>query len=238
MDQDSLPSQRADVGMESISVQLKQILGTMPQAAADDDRSTERAESRRQAQLLRESGIPERYRCARLTDLRASPGNQAAFRRATALESFENVPDRGICITGGPGCGKTHMACGIATVWISAGRTVRFWRTSNFLRDVKAGYSHDRGDERKLFRQAAKSELLILDDLGTEGGSEWAQGILLDLLDECWNRRSLLIVTTNVPTAEFDRAFDPRISSRLAALCHMVQIKDRDHRVMSRNREN
>ena len=125
---------------------------------------------------------------------------------------------------GTTGNGKTHLAIAALLererLVQAAGDKRRagiFWKVPDFLdwlrqhlrQGIDAGYGGAKVDE--ILRTYSSPEfLLVLDDLGTEQGTEWVDQQLNRLLDDRYEERAPTIVTRNVPFDEINE----RIRSR------------------------
>ncbi len=137
---------------------------------------------------------------------------EGAFRlaRSWALE-----PDGWLVFLGGNGCGKTHLAAGIAAERLAQGDSVAFANVPDLLDELRATFAPgatERFDHR--FRRLLEAPVLILDDLGAQQTSAWAEEKLYQILNHRHLRRTPTIVTTNRELKEME----PRIASRLADL--------------------
>ncbi len=129
-----------------------------------------------------------------------------------AARAFADNPQGWLVLLGGYGCGKTHLAAAIANEQVARGRLALFVVVPDLLDHLRATYSpHSavRYDER--FDQVRNAPLLILDDLGTQSSTEWAQEKLFQLFNYRYNARLPTVVTSN---RELE-AIDIRIRSRL-----------------------
>ncbi|MCD4686616.1 MAG: ATP-binding protein, partial [Anaerolineae bacterium] len=110
------------------------------------------------------------------------------------------------------GSGKTHLAVAIAQHRLALGEQVVFMTVPDLLDHLRATYapsSEVAYDE--LFDRLRNAPLLVLDDLGTESPTPWAQEKLFQLINHRYQQRLPMVITTNVNLAQLD----PRIRSRL-----------------------
>lgn len=104
---------------------------------------------------------------------------------------------RHISITGPTGVGKTYLACALAHQAIRFDHTARYARTSRLLQELTLA----KGDGRylKLMGDLAKTTLIILDDFAMEPLTNQERHILLEILDDRYERGSTLI-SSQLPT--------------------------------------
>ncbi len=126
-------------------------------------------------------------------------------------------------LTGEYGCGKTHLAAAIANACVASGEPALFIVVPDLLDHLRATFnpsSQVRFDKR--FEEVRTTPLLILDDLGTENASPWAQEKLFQILNYRYNARLATVITT----AQTIDEVDPRIRTRMLDLerCAVFEI--------------
>lgn len=138
---------------------------------------------------------------------------QRVFRIAyEASLTYAEEPAGWLIITGPNGSGKTHLAAAIANHCIEQGRPVFFVHIPDLLDDLRSTYSpHSMISYSDLFDQVNNAPLLIMDGLGTQSATPWAQ----EKLQQIFNRRSNAQLPTIVTTAMKIADIDPYISSRM-----------------------
>lgn len=143
--------------------------------------------------------------------------------------AYAQNPQGWLIFKGGYGCGKTHLAAAIANYRLAMGHPVLFISTPDLLDHLRATYapsSDVRYDTR--FEQVRNAPLLVLDDLGTQSNTEWAQEKLYQIFNHRYNARLATIITTN----EELESIEVRIRSRLVdpGLTHVIHITAPDFR--------
>ena len=157
------------------------------------------------ARLTFDGFVPEGYGLARekATNLRH------AFEEA---RQYAENPHGWLVFFGGYGCGKTHLAAAIANRVIERGAAVLFVVVPDLLDHLRATFGPNSPvsyDQR--FDQVRNAPLLILDDLGTQSSTAWAQEKLFQILNYRYNARLPTVISSNHRLEEIDL----RIRSRL-----------------------
>jgi DNA replication protein DnaC len=158
----------------------------------------------------------------RAHELPAEP--RESLRRAlAAAQRFADSPAGWLVFTGPYHCGKTHLAAAIAlerrAAQLDHPLFVFVPDLLDFLRAAFNPTSHLTLDKR--FEQVKKATLLILDDLGAESSSSWANEKLFQLLNYRYVAKLPTVITVakdNLPLEErlHTRVFDPRRSEEVA----------------------
>lgn len=138
-----------------------------------------------------------------------------AFR--LALE-FAKSPDGWLVFVGANGCGKTHLAAAIANYRLKEGQPVKFVVVPDFLDHLRSTFSPEsQVSYDQLFEEVKNAPLLILDDLGKQTTTPWAQEKLYQIINHRYNYQLPTVFTTNCSLDEIDspissRLSDPKIS--------------------------
>ena len=126
--------------------------------------------------------------------------------------AFAKEPHYFFTLMGEPGCGKTHLAAAIAHHCMAQGRMVIFAVIPDLLDRLKATFDKDspvRYDD--LMQIYLTVELLILDDMGSENETPWANEKLYQIVNYRYNWQLPTVVTTN----DVPPHIDLRLQSRL-----------------------
>ena len=103
-----------------------------------------------------------------------------------------------ILITGPCGTGKTWIACALAHKACLEGFQARYLRVPRLLTELRI--AHGEGTIPKLYRDFARLDVIILDDWGLAALDAARSRDLLEILDDRFGRRSV-IVTSQLPVA-------------------------------------
>jgi DNA replication protein DnaC len=142
------------------------------------------------------------------------PEERENLRRGFEIcRQFAEEPSDWLVLQGGYGCGKTHLAAAVANHRAAAGRPALFVVVPELLDHLRATFSPGsqvRFDQR--FEEVRRAPLLVLDDLGTESASPWAQEKLYQLFNYRYIARLPTIITMTQKIEEVD----PRLETRMA----------------------
>lgn len=142
-------------------------------------------------------------------------GRETLNRAKQATAAFAEHPRGWLLLTGPRGCGKTHLAVAIAGESIRRGRPAFYTFVPALLDHLRGAFSPDSPiSYDELFEQVKTAPLLILDDLGTESSTPWAEEKLYQIVVYRYDTR-LPTVLTSVFSAEELEGMKPRIGSRL-----------------------
>ncbi len=154
-----------------------------------------------------------------------TPDRAANLRLAYDLaQRYAEDPQGWLVLFGGYGCGKTHLAAAVANRAIERGQPVLFVVVPDLLDYLRATFAPNSPatyDER--FDQVRNAPLLILDDLGTQSSTAWAQEKLFQILNYRYTARLPTVVTSNHRLEEIDlrirsRMVDPDLATILTIL--------------------
>ncbi|MBN2304009.1 MAG: ATP-binding protein [Anaerolineae bacterium] len=140
------------------------------------------------------------------------PQRDALRRSFSIAQTYALAPAGWLMLEGSYGSGKTHLAAAIANEQLDRGNQVMFVTTPDLLDHLRATFgpsSEIAYDE--LFEQVRNISLLVLDDLGTESPTAWAQEKLYQVINHRYVQQLCTVVTTNTDVG----TLDPRIRSRL-----------------------
>ncbi len=154
---------------------------------------------------------------------------EGAYRRAV---TWSRDPKGWFVLLGKNGSGKTHLAAAIANERLAKGDRVAFANVPDLLDELRAAYAPDaRRRYDDIFRTLAEMPVLILDDLGAQKSSPWAEEKLYQLLNHRHLARALTVITSNVHPKDME----PRIASRIGDrdVSEMSEITAPDFRLMN-----
>jgi DNA replication protein DnaC len=161
--------------------------------------------------------------------------------KAALIEArrFAAEPDNWLVFLGVHGCGKTHLAAAISNHRLQAGQPVFFAVVPDLLDHLRSTFSPEsKITYDELFERIKTTQLLVLDDLGTESGTPWAHEKLYQILNFRYNARLATVIT--IPG--FLEGIEGRLSSRLMdpRISNVIPIFAPDYRsqLISQNNTN
>jgi DNA replication protein DnaC len=145
--------------------------------------------------------------------------SRARFRVAfDAARNYAEEPHGWFTLMGASGTGKTHLAAAIANRCMERGIPAFFTLVPDLLDHLRGTFSPDNEvSYDDLFDQVKGVPLLVLDDLGVQKSTPWAQEKLFQVLNHRYVNSLSTVITTNVPLEQMDarlhsRLEDPRVS--------------------------
>ena len=135
---------------------------------------------------------------------------------------------KGLLLYGGVGTGKTFAAACIANALIDSGRTCLM---TNFARVLNTLWSIE--EKQAYIDSFNQFDLLVLDDLGAERRSEYAQEQVFNVIDARYRAKLPMIITTNLSIDEIkkpDSIGNSRIYDRVLEMCHPVEVTGKSRR--------
>jgi len=191
-------------------------------AIAEREQAEKDAQERHASWVRRmgEAGIPERFRNRTLASYKATNAGQkrALVFMTEYAEQFSRVSETGrsAILCGFPGTGKTHLAIGVALHVMTIGKAAAFTTVQRMIRRLKDSWRKDSLEsESDVINLLVYPDLLIIDEIGVQFGSEFEKNFMFDLLNERYEKRKPTILLSNLTTAEIEIFLGERVYDRL-----------------------
>ncbi|MBV9335356.1 MAG: IS21-like element helper ATPase IstB [Solirubrobacterales bacterium] len=148
------------------------------------------------------------------------PATIAALADGSWIDDREQV-----ILHGESGSGKTHLATGLAVCACQQGRRVRFTTLAALANELQEAES--RRELARVVGRYARTELVVLDELGYLNLPEGAAELVFQVISER-NERGSLIITTNLSFGDWTKVFpDPRLAKAVVdRVTHKAHIID------------
>lgn len=123
-----------------------------------------------------------------------------------------------LLIWGPPGIGKTYICSALLESILPRYRSVRAYSERNLLRRIRSSFDQvATGDYLTVLHDLIDDEVIIIDDLGSSGYTEWREEILFEAVDFRYENTAPTVITTNLSPSEISSTYGRRIYSRLFA---------------------
>jgi chromosomal replication initiator protein len=137
---------------------------------------------------------------------------------AAARKFADRQGPKMLVLVGKTGTGKSHLLEAIGRQALESGRTVRYDLSSTFLNRLRHTYDPGSGDDlHDLTASYQRRDTVLLDDIGMESTTAWAQEQLTTLVQERHNSGGRMVLATNLNKAAMSDQMGDRLASRLYA---------------------
>lgn len=150
-----------------------------------------------------------------------------------AAEFSLNSPS--LFMIGKTGVGKTHLSLSIAKEVSARGFTVAYGSLLNYLRIIeKEHFGRAENSQSDTQQILINTDLLILDDLGSEFQTSFYESVLYNILNSRINLGLPTIISSNLTAQELQKNYNDRIISRLFSVYNILRFVGEDIRQIKR----
>lgn len=165
---------------------------------------------------------------ATVEQIECSPSrNLTKQQLATLIEGRYLQQGENLLITGATGCGKSYLACALGHQACLQGYKTTYLGMNRLIEKITL--SKLDGTYIKFLNHLERQTLIILDDFGLQNLGQEVRLTLLQLLEDRYDKRSI-IITSQLPVAKwYDYINDPTLADaildRLTANAHRIELK-------------
>ena len=189
--------------------------------------------------MLGQAAIPKRFMGRSLDNFNASTPEQK-HALDVASEYAKNFPHHAklgdsLVFSGLPGTGKSHLGTAIQQHLIPRHCSL-YITCTGLIRAVRATWSRDsERTEVEVLREFGTVELLVIDEVGVQNGTDNEQGLIFDVLDRRYREMRPTILLTNQDKAGFKSFVGDRVFDRLTETARWVSFDWASYRPTARN---
>lgn len=172
------------------------------------------------------SGMPSRFHSKRFETFNATTQAQQAAL-AVCLEyaqSFERALKIGgsLVLAGKPGTGKSHLAASIMHALMPK-YEARYMTCMDMIRSIRDTWRKSSElSETQVLNELTKLDLLVIDEVGVQYGTDGEQTIIFDVLDRRYREEMPVILLTNQDAKGFREFIGDRCHDRLKEVARWV----------------
>ena len=208
---------------ESFGELAGQLLPTVCKCEREAEAAEKEAEQAKRVEQLREQCLPlEEMRSARFDRADSCKAITIARRYVDAWERVrkENI---GLLFCGNTGSGKSYAELCICNALIDREIAAKYITVPEAVSRMREG-----GEARQALENTIRgTPLLVLDDFGAEGSSDYTQSLVCQIIDLRARSGKPLVVSTNFPLSMFQGKADElhaRAADRIAGMCVPVSV--------------
>jgi len=161
-------------------------------------------------------GVPPRFTAKTLDNLQFKTPAQKNILKGIKnyLQALIKSTSASLILCGKPGTAKTHIGCALVMGVVNACKSAQIVTTANLMRQVKATYSRDSEEtEEMVFAEYGGLDLLVIDEVGVQFGTETEKLIFYEIIDRRYNNMLPTVLISNLTADELctfigERAFD------------------------------
>jgi DNA replication protein DnaC len=173
--------------------------------------------------MMGRAAIPPRFVNRSLRNYTADTDGQkralsVCQRYAATFTKDGGAKENGTCLilAGNPGTGKTHLAAGVANYLLENGSTAVYSTAMTAIRAIRETWQNKTGKtESQVIQDFVKPDLLILDEIGVQHGTEAEKLHLFDLINARYEAVKPTLIISNLELDAVEQFIGERAFDRL-----------------------
>lgn len=133
------------------------------------------------------------------------------------IVEYMDKPRNFLVFLGNPGIGKTYFLAALVPWALSKFNCFRYYKEADLLKRLRTAVGENHGDYLEALKYLIDDDLIMLDDMGSQGLNDWREEVIFDAIDQRYNSTLPTILTSNFTKEEFHKNYHERIASRVFA---------------------
>ena len=170
------------------------------------------------------SGVPARFQAAGFDNYR--PESTKAERILTTLRDYVSGFEQhrrlglSLILCGKTGTGKTHLACAVLReLALLHGVHGKYSTAYRAVQEIRSSYKSDRVTELQALEEFIRPDILVLDEIGMQLGTDSENLLLFSLLNGRYEELKPTLVISNLTLKEVKDYLNDRVYDRLRENC-------------------
>lgn len=196
------------------------------QKAIEEEKARKEEAERNRKQRIVETRMPLEYQTKDFsTFIQETDSQKAAFKLARRfVKGWEKAKagGYGLLFLGSCGTGKTHLACAIMIELLKeyAFSYPRYYKASEIFSSVRSTYqAGSTTNEEETLKFFSSIQLLVIDEVGVQKGSEAEKRILFSILDNRVTSNKPTILMSNLGPKALAELLGDRLYDRVRSKC-------------------
>lgn len=207
--------------MKKTTYSLDDLLKIRADGAKEFSSKCEAEKKKRMAEAIAgRSGVSELHQRCTVDNYLVASNEQAKVRDFTRwfIDSFDNNNGTSFVFSGESGTGKNHLAAAICNELMRQGKSCLVITITELMIRLRKCYGKDsETGEDDFIKSLVKLDLLVLDEIGLQRGTDAEHLLINQLIDQRLNHLRPTGVLTNLNYTDFDKLVGVRVSRRLKA---------------------
>ena len=147
-------------------------------------------------------------------------------------DKFDKTVTSGFYLYGPTGVGKSLLAKKAMAKILNKGFSAYISTVSKLMNDIK---KENQSLSRDTLNRTLDVDLLVLDDIGVERGTEFEVEQLFLILESRWREYKPIIFTSNLSLEELSVKYNDknRLMSRIIGTCNVIRVDGQDQRTVT-----